>query len=331
MSQSLFYEYAMTPDIFDADYLGADARLEVILPEILKGISQNGMIANLHKEGWIKHIESERLPTIQAAELKDRLLRIFSYLKGRNRLVRHPKSVVVDPTTDPGWMELALESHQHIKFDAIISSATLIAAYSEKCSELIDCLQALSSGHWENRRRTLTLQSNEQDYRPVLDPLLRHARSLTIVDPYFSPHHQKYLNFIKICIEQMGKRGQAILPGRIRIHTGDPTKDQNNSELPKDRLNSWEQEIKKLVTSKTPHKIQVFLRGRKTGGKKFHDRFILTDQCCIEIPMGTDTFELSTPHSTTWSLLDYEDMQLKAQEIDPAMGIYDVLGERVIF
>ncbi|MEI6703984.1 MAG: hypothetical protein WCL71_10700 [Deltaproteobacteria bacterium] len=331
MSQSLFYEYSITPDVFDADYISANQKIEVILPEILKGICKNGMIANLNKDGWIKHLENIRLPAVASIELKDQLLRLLKALKDRNRLVRHPKASNGDPANDADWLKLAIESHNHIKFDGIISTKHLHQASTISCAEFIDCLYVLNSPQWESRRHSLTLQSCEPYYRPVLDPVLRHAKSLTIVDPYFSPHAQKYMDFLKICIEQLGRRGQSILPGRIRIHAGNPDSENDyNRETTIERLNAWESRLKELYPSSILHKITIYLRKQKSGGKKFHDRFIMTDQCCIDIPMGTDTFSTSTPHSTTWSLLDYEDMQTKAQEIDPVMGVFEKLDERLL-
>jgi len=328
MAHSLFYEYAITPDVFDSGYVSSDPRLEIILPELLKGICENGMIANLNKGGWIKHLENGRIPVIAQQDLKDKILRYFTLLKDRNRLVRHPKASNGDPTTDIDWLNIALESHRLIEFDNIISSQQLLNSCGITCNKFTEALKVLSSPQWEGRKRTLTLASCEPYYRPVLDPVLRHAKSLTIVDPYFSPHSQKFIDFLKICIDQMGQRGTSILPGRIHIHAGDPFTDRDNPEMVDNRLASWESILKTLYPSSIPHKIKVFLRTKKQNGKKFHDRFILTDQCCIDIPMGTDMFGASTPQSTTWCLLDDDDRQIKADEIAPAMNIYALLGER---
>ena len=177
MSQSLFYEYAITPDVFDA-YMCGDPRLEVILPELLKGISKNGMIANLNKDGWIKHLDNYCLPADASIELKVLLKR----LKDRNRLVRHPKAENGDPSNDMEWFSLALESHRHIKFDGIIATKQVMETSRVASADIIDCRNVLSSPQWESRRGTLTLQSCEPYYRPVIDPILRHAKSLIIVD-----------------------------------------------------------------------------------------------------------------------------------------------------
>ena len=110
MSQRLFYEYAITPDVFDARYISGDQRLEVILPVLLKGIIENGMIANLNKDGWIKQLRGNRLPAVTPVKLKDQLLSLLSILDDRHRLVRHPKSPFGDPDNDSKWFAIALES-----------------------------------------------------------------------------------------------------------------------------------------------------------------------------------------------------------------------------
>jgi hypothetical protein len=330
MGDRLFYEYAITPDVFHGDYISGDKRLEIILPELLKGICDNGMIANLNKDSWFKVIMNDCLPTIMTPDFKKKLIFYLNMLQDRHRLVRHPKSTHGNPSTDIEWFKLALESHERIKFDGIIASWSVLSTCGAACEDFLDTLYVLDSAKWNGRRRTLTLNSSEPYYRPVLDPILRHAKSLIIVDPYFSPHVQKYKNFLNICIKQMGSRGASRLSGRIHIHTGDPNEDINHRESVDERLNAWERCIKGLAPASIPHKIQIFIRKKWTRGKRFHDRFILTDQCCVDIPMGTDTYDESTPNSTTWALLDYEDMQKKAEEIDPAMKIYNTLGERLI-
>lgn len=333
MNDRLFYEYAITPDVFHGNFIGADIRLEIILSELLKGICDNGMIANLNKDSWLKAIINERLPSIMSPGFRDTLRRLLNKLEDRHRLVRHPKSTHGNPSTDIEWFKLALEAHQHIMFDGIIASSPILAACGESCNEFLDIMNVLDSSVWTGRRRTLTLNACEPYYRPVLDPILRHAKSLIIVDPYFSPHEKKFRNFLNICIEQMGKRSASKLPGRIQIHTGDPSADRNHPESVNERLNAWEKCIKKNpFPTAIPHKITIFIRKKKDdrNGRRFHDRFILTDQCCIDIPMGTDTYYEQTPNHTTWALLDYEDMLEKSKEIDPAMNIYDTIGKRMI-
>lgn len=331
MKKAIFYEYAITPDVFDADFIRNDPRLEVVLVELLKGISRNGMIANLNKGKWLTHIKQNQLPSIASSDLREKIIRCLTLLDDRHRIVRHPKSSSRDAFNYIDWLMLAMMSHENIKFDGIIATRNLLVKSGVSCDEFIDAQKCLDSPQWESRRTTLELSNCEPYYRPVLDPILRHARSLTIVDPYISPHEDKFVKFLKICIDQMGQRnGLPTLSGRIQIHAGNPGNDRRHAESPSERLTSWEATIKGLcATIPHNHKITVFLRDQIYRGKRFHDRYILTDQCCIVIPLGTDTYD-ETASSTTWCLLDHEDMSLKAQEIDPAVKTYTVLDQRQI-
>ena len=59
----MLYEYAMTPDLFDSKILNSNDASEINLVEILHGIAQFGLLANLHKDRWILHVE-ERLNSL---------------------------------------------------------------------------------------------------------------------------------------------------------------------------------------------------------------------------------------------------------------------------
>jgi hypothetical protein len=318
VNQSLFYEYAITPDVFDPAYVASDPRLEVILIQMLKDICENGMIADLHDGYWSETVRL-RLDAITSSSLKDRIQTLFNRLKDLNRFVLHPKTENSIINSDIEWLKLAINS----QVDEIISSHRVIEQLDKTAIRIINALEILDSAPWSNRRRTMTLKTNEAYYRPVLEPILRHARSLTIVDPYFSPHKDRFINFLKLCLEYLGKRGEGkILPGRIIINTGDPAKETKLRDAPtediKQRKDAWKRKLIEL-TKDIPHEFNVHFRTNgKNGGAKFHDRYILTDQCCIAIPLGTDTCSDNTSTTTTWCFLDHQDMLLKKKEIiDP--------------
>lgn len=321
MGNKLFYEYAITPDVFENSYFETHPSFYKELPRIMKKILVDGMIANLNKDGWIKHLKSDILPTITNIDFREQLISFLNILHDRNRLVRHPKSDCGEPKTALDWLEIAMESHRQIKFDTIISSEKLIQEYKIEC-DVIDAQKVLDSPEWGYSATTLTLNACEPYYRPVLDPILRHARALTIVDPYFSPHHSRFIDFLKICMEQMGKRGKNGLKGRIIIHAGNP-ENEKRPETVTQRLDAWESKIRSIYPSSIPHTIRIYLRERKTGGPRFHDRYIFTDQyCSVHIPMGTDTYSGETSDSTTWALESYEDMIKKQNDIAPENDIF---------
>src|SRR5262245_24601346 len=95
----VLYEFALTQDVFDADMIEDDPVHGVTLVQVLRGMCDNGMIANLHRDKWIKHLQEERIPYLSPS-LKDKILVCLTTLNDRHRLVRHPLRVAGDPSTD---------------------------------------------------------------------------------------------------------------------------------------------------------------------------------------------------------------------------------------
>jgi len=120
----VLYEFAMTPDLFDASVANSDGRASIILVELLRGIAENGLSANLHKDRWLRHVTEKRATTLSPA-LKDKVLACLSVLHDRHRLVRHPKCMAGDPGNDKEWLNLAFDSHDRIPFHAIVLSQSL--------------------------------------------------------------------------------------------------------------------------------------------------------------------------------------------------------------
>src|SRR6266404_9305478 len=91
---------------------------------ILIGLCDNGLVANLHKDEWLRFIEKERLSKLTPG-LRDRILSCFKVLQDRHRFVRHPRSLMTDPASDLEWLRLALESHRRTAFHGIVLTERL--------------------------------------------------------------------------------------------------------------------------------------------------------------------------------------------------------------
>lgn len=318
----MLYEFAMTPELFGASFATSNKRAEDILPEILRRIAENGMLANLDKDRWSQDVE-ERLTTLSESspmlkDIKDKILNCLTVLHDRNRLVRHPKSKSGHPRTDQDWLNLAFKSHEKIRFDAIISSKELMEDSGRECDEFVDVLGSLELSLWG--RRTLSLTQTEDEYRSALGPVLRHARSLFLIDPHMDTI-KPFLMTVKLCSELLGKRVQERRKGRIRIHTLKKSHKPNVEFY----LDEWEEKLTPLK-KEYGHCFQVFLWDKKKiDSEPMHDRFILTDQCGISVPGGLDC----RGGRTDWSLLDDDARRLREQDYDPDTSPFE-LKEKLI-
>jgi hypothetical protein len=178
----VLYEFAMTPDVFDTTVVDDDPTLGVALVQLLRGMCDNGLIANLHRDRWARHVMEHRLKRLPPT-FRDKVITCLNTLHDRHRLVRHPRRMQGDPTADSEWLELALESHRRIPFHGILLGKVLLSECGHNDAVFAELFGALDFPQWQSRRRSSTLTKCEADYRAALAPILRHARTLALVDP----------------------------------------------------------------------------------------------------------------------------------------------------
>lgn len=295
----MLYEFALSPAIFDKSTLEPE-KAEIILVQLLLGLQDNGLLANFDKGQWLKHVK-ERIELLPPA-LKDNILTCLEILDNRHRLVRHPKRLERSPNSDNEWLSLIFESHDRIPFDFIILNDKSNETTRLSDKSIIKFLSILNSARWRSRSRSITLRKNFQDYRNILKKILRHAKSLSLVDPYLNYKESRYFDTIEICSNVMGQRGHSRLNGRIDIHC-ELNKQKPNHKNCDDHKKVWKEKLRKLMLN-DKHKFRVFLWESLPGSETLHDRYILTDQCAIMTPGGLDCRNMSHANKTKWCLLD---------------------------
>jgi hypothetical protein len=107
----------------------------------------------------------------------------------------------------------------------------------------------------------------------------------------------------------LGKHDGSQEPGLIRIHAGDPQQDsKEDQETATARLDRWKKALKP-VAEHNGHSFQVFLWADRPGGKNFHDRYVITDQCGIDAPGGLDfTMDATRANLSGWRLLEHDEV-----------------------
>lgn len=328
----MLHEFAMTPDIFDKTTHGSDGTAGIILVELLKGIVENGLIANLDKDRWARHVHEDRVASLSPG-LRDKVLHCLRVLHDRHRLVRHPKSAHGEPSSDLDWLRLALDSHKNMPFHAILLGKTLKDRCGQDNDVFIDFQDALSSGRWEEvkGKRSLTVEKSKDGFKRALAPLLRYAKSLTLVDAYLNYHESRFFDTVVICSQLMGQRRDSPLQGRIHIHT-EAMKQNRKDEPPKtsqQHLACWEQKLKPLIELHK-HRFKITLWENHRNSQTMYDSFIFTDQCGVFLHR-LDCRTKSYPNTTVWNLLDYEVWQERLQDYVPSLSPFKCVGEREVY
>jgi hypothetical protein len=234
-----------------------------------------------------------------------------------------------DPISDMDWLKLAMDSHLRIPFHGIILTGSLIESSGVSCAAFIEFFSSLESQKWnESRKRTASIKKSPLEYRATLMPILRHAKTLYLIDPYLNSQESRYLETIQLCSEVMGQRGHAPLKGRIHIHAELKRQKPDGVSL-SDCLNDWDVKLKPLML-RDGHHFKVFIWESLPGSVSMHDRYLITDQCAISLPGGLDCRVYSTPNETDWNLMDENARVRRLQDYTPGVGPYNLLGDREI-
>ena len=110
----MLYEYSLIPDVFDSTLLYCSPEAAKDVSQLLRGIADNGLLADLHKGRWRDHIAAllgaipNGAPEEGRSNPKDRIAACLKLLDDRNRLVRHPKRANGEPSSHREWLDLAM-------------------------------------------------------------------------------------------------------------------------------------------------------------------------------------------------------------------------------
>lgn len=286
----LFYELACHPDIFNKTYLLENSRA---IKEIFKNIAEKGSIANLNNGQWESLIEDKiaildiNIPI--EYKLKIQLQKLLKILETRNKLIHHK---IINNETD--WLRIIYQEKED--FSVILNTITTQDTY--------DVEELLDSDKWNNIIRTSSeyATQNEEYIKSEIEPILRNAQQIDLIDPYFDITQEQYKKPFKIIIESLYKKNldKEIT---LSIHI----KNQNNNKADVlDRpnfLEKWQDFFNTNSYSNIKCKLFVW---SESSRDKMHDRYIIRDESfCAVLPSGIDERK---KNKTIWSDIGYHNI-----------------------
>ena len=311
----MLYHYALLPDIFRPELLAKSPNFCTIIKQLLGGLCDNGLIANLHGDAWIQHLREKMLPGMPP-QTKDRVETHLKRLIDRNRLVTCAPFVSGEPRSHEDWLEAAVDVHDQSNLQGIILTKSLL----DRCTLPRECFMELSSAldlpQWERPHSKMVSMKNPA-YSDALAPLLHYARTVDLIDPYMNPRLPRFFNVVKMCAGLLGKRRYRPTSRRITIHAGEP-QDESVAE----RLNAWQNALSELNNSGAALRFKVFLWSDYGAGEDFHDRYLVTDQCCVSIARGLDIRQATT----SWSLQEESVWEQQVNRFRATSSVYRPLG-----
>jgi len=279
----MLYDYACTPQVFSDEALDANSAHFTLLAMFLRGVLENGMIADLNNGDWKKNViqNINQLPS----KYKDKIAHLYQSLKDKNLIVGHKKSDL-KPSNEEEWLKLVELSNEKVPFYEIIS--LLETEYSHSLEDVLD------SEKWIQRSRTHYVVQNEENLRIELKPILSYAKKVTLIDPYFSTLRPKYRTTLGVIAELLRDQRGNNQKGTIEIHIRYKAGETDDNRF----LNSWKRSSQEIF-QKHGHICKLFQWDK---ADTWHDRYIITDQCGVHVGAGLDDRDEG---KSTWSKLDY--------------------------
>ena len=317
----MLYHYALLPDVFRPELLAKSPNSCTIIKQLLSGMGDNGLLANLHEDAWIRHIKADVFPHLPL-QVRDRVIALLQNLEDQNRLITCAAFCNDVPRSREDWLDAAIDVHSHSRLQGIVLTQDLLNRYGLPHEAFMELSNALELPQWLERPRSQTVSMLLPDYKSALVPVLQYAKTLTLIDPYMDCH-PRFFDVVEICARLLGRDRLRPTTKRITIHAGNPT----NGERPEDRLFVWQQRLRPLVNTYPTLRFRVFLWQEKDRSAplyaRLHDRFIITDQCCISVPGGLDARIGTTP----WSLQDDTVCRDQLRKFSNSGGAYKSLGD----
>jgi len=180
------------------------------------------------------------------------------------------------------WVEQAQSEHANRPFHAIMSSSN-----PQNHQDVIPIAAYRQHRLWAQPREQEILRSPQEMARAA-SPLLRSAKHIVFVDPYFDVLQDCYLQSFQSFFSEIWQSNTYQRP-QVEIITGLKGCWERGTGQPRqDDINSFQNECTARLSVFVPQgcRIKMHLFKEKRGGQQLHNRYILTNLAGIKFPAG---------------------------------------------
>lgn len=298
---TLLAEYALTPGVFDVTAYNSEEVCGVHLRMLKKALLDDGLVRNLRGGEWAKTFDDPSRSWHRSGK------ELLKKLRTQGRIVFADSAAPAKPQNDTEWCLEALESHTARPLRGVIATDATAALHMSNAT--VSSLSRLETAPWwASRSPSLRLARTLVAYEAALSAVLRHANSLSFIDPYIDPadHHQ-YGDLMTLLV---GLSGRSVKPF-VEIHRA-AWYDGGRDKRPRvnEVVSALAPELTRVATA-ARLQIEVFL------WDDFHDRYLITDLIGISLQSGFGTTKAPNVQ-TTWNRLGREARDSVQREFDPA-------------
>lgn len=266
-------EFVLSPAIFRVASYESNAMADVCLRPLGKALLDDCIIRDLGAGEWHKQLSG------QGETLHEKGKELLKKLKSQGRLCRFPLVGTSIPENDREWEIEGLNAHDPP--DGFIFSSTS-KENRHSGNKLVTSPELLPNApFWEARTCSKRIPRSLKSYQELLNPLLRYAGSILLIDPHLDPSETRYRGLIGL-FTSAAVSNRDIKP-RIEVHRGcwlgnSDDKRSKAEEIEKRFRDNWEAELRRYGIT-----VDLFL------WDDFHDRFFLTNLLGLSWSNGFDT------------------------------------------
>ena len=303
----LFSEYAITPGVFDSATYEVPQLCEFQIRQLQASLLSHAVVRDLADGAWSRQFANgERAWASKTKEL-------ICKLGKQNRLARSPLKAPRVPTTEDEWCEEAWLSDSDSPLSGVVTSDHVALVPGRNHARVT----TLSGAPWWTPfDATISQQRTAEAYLRELRPIMRHARSVYFVDPYFDPNDGQY-RWMRELFKELGRRDEQPL---IRVYRANYVKSGDGSRGQDKRPNI--RAVRALIDEALlgyAHEfrlsIEVHLRG------EMHDRHLITDFIAIHMGHGFSATTDRTAY-TTWARHSRSSKEAVERECDRKKADY---------
>ncbi|MBW2020332.1 MAG: hypothetical protein JRI65_10080 [Deltaproteobacteria bacterium] len=298
---ALLAEYALTPDVFDAESYSTGEVGDIHLQHLKEAILHEALVRNLRDGRWLRVFSDDDRTWHQRGK------ELLRKLVTQNRL-NHFQAVLQDePTGDEEWCLEALASHGVVPLTGVVTTSGVANAFNDE--SLVSPVDNLPNANWwRERSPSVRLSRTFADYEQNLRLVLQCANSIMFIDPHLDPALPRYGDFVTLLTTMAGRTPRPLVEVHRVCYVGSGPSRQI---IPQADLES---QFRRELTGPLR---DAGLEAEIFVWDDFHDRYLISNLVGISIPYGFDT----TPQPgsmTTWTRLGRVDRDDVQREFDPA-------------
>jgi hypothetical protein len=314
----LLDEYAITPEVFIQDsYASVELGRERLL-NLKDLLIQEAVTRDFRGGDWYNQAFSGQ------NTLHPNGKELLKKIKQQGRIRSTPPLTSNVPVSDVEWGEDAVGSHTQDPLNGVIVSDDSLPSFQG--NTIVGCLGTIRSCNWwQNRSNSIRIHKQIIDYKGALQTILETANHIMFIDPHINPTQDRYKNLLDLIVIAGVKRPRTKIEIHRRSYIGSGP--SRTPVAPGD----WELSFsREWANSAQQHdfEIEVFI------WEDFHDRYLISNLCGIDIPYGFDVETSRDPAKlnqlTTWTRIGRDTRDSVMKEFENNVGPHRLVHQFTI-